>query len=403
MVLKKNWLLILIALIVFSGLLVRYLDRVPRRNYCDFRVYYKAGQDLIKGKNIYYREKESITPFKYSPFFALVFAPLSLLPIKASAAVFFALNYISIIFFFRLSYHLVRHSIIFRTFSDREVCLVYFLVIFCTIRHIFLVLDSGQVNIIMCALVLAGLSCVNRGKDVLAGAFLAASILIKYTPAVFLPYFILRQRSKVVFWTVLSIILFLMLPALVVGAQKEMFYLLSWFPSIISTSLDKFSYIYSRNQSIFSAFIRFLSPTECNVQFFSLSFDQALFYGRMAGLFIYLFVLLPGISKERDRVIDFSLLLICLSLFNPNGWDLNFVSLLLPIMLLVQYLVSVRGRDLFILVSLITAFLSLNIMSKDILGEAAVNYGYAHSFTTFGALIIYVSLLKLKFFDKEFL
>src|ERR1035441_7013493 len=140
MVLKKNWLFILIAFLVFSGLLVRYLDRVPRRHYCEFRVYYKAGQDLIKGKNIYYREKEEITPFKYSPFFAFAFAPLSILPIKASAAVFLFLNYISLILFFWLVYHLVQNSSMVRSFEGRDLYWVYFLVLICSIRHIFLVL-----------------------------------------------------------------------------------------------------------------------------------------------------------------------------------------------------------------------------------------------------------------------
>ena len=86
---KKGW-IAFVVLLVFAVLLVRYLDRVPKRHYCDFRVYHHAAQDFLAGKDLYFRESMDITPFKYSPFFALLVAPLGFLPIKAAAAVFFA-------------------------------------------------------------------------------------------------------------------------------------------------------------------------------------------------------------------------------------------------------------------------------------------------------------------------
>jgi hypothetical protein len=189
----------------------------------------------------------------------------------------------------------------------------------------------------------------------------------------------------------------LMLPALTVGVSKDVFYLSSWMPSIISTSLDKYSYISSKNQSIFSMFLRFFSPTSYNIQIFSLSFDQVLCYGRMAALLIYAAVFIPGKSKQGNMIIDFAILMVCMSLFNPNGWLLNFVSLFLAYMLLIQYLVSIKGRDRFLLFSLIAAFILTNIMARDAFGKASENFGCEYSFTTWGALIIYAALLKLKF------
>ena len=146
-------------------------------------------------------------------------------------------------------------------------------------------------------------------------------------------------------------------------------------------------------------FLRFFSPTQYDVQILSLNFDQVLYYGRIAALLMYLVVFIPG--KSREKVIDFAMLMVCMSLFNPNAWLLNFISLLLPVMLLIQHMVAIKGKDKFILFLLIAAFILTNLMSKDMLGKASENLGCVYSYTTFGALIIYTALLKLKFFPKQ--
>jgi len=395
--LRKNWLFIVIVFAVFLGLMVRYLDRVPGRHYCDFRVYYKAGQDFIKGKNIYLREYEAVTPYKYSPFFAFIFAPLTLLPIKTSAAVFFTVNFISLLLLGGFSFRLVQDALSAASLGVKERFLSYALPLLSIIGCVFLVLDAGQVNILMCALILAGLFSLSEDKEMLAGAFFAFAILIKYTPAVFLPYFLLHGRFKTVIWSIFFVVLFLALPALVIGISKDLFYLSSWIPSIMSTSLDIDSYTGSRNQSIYSMFLRFFSSTQYHVQFFSLSFHQALFYGRMAALLLYVVVFIPGTSRPRDRIVDFSLLMICMSLFNPNAWEFNFISLFLGYMVLVQHSISTGLKDRFILFSLMAAIFLTNITSRDILGRAFEEFEYAYSFTTIGALVMYAALLKLKF------
>ncbi len=396
MALQRNWVLLLIGFIVCTGFLVNYLDRVPKRHYCDYRVYYKAGQDILKGKNIYIRESEGVTPFKYSPFFAFAFVPLSLLPIKASAAVFFIIDFVLTCLFFKLCFELIQGSGIAVSLSTRDCCLIYGLTVLCSIRYILLVWDSGQVSILMGVLVMAALNFVARDKQLLAGVCLAASILVKYTPALFLPYLLLQRKFKAVGWSLLFIVVFLLLPAILVGIEKNALYLSSWVPSIISTSLDKFSYMDSKNQSIFSVFVRFLSPTYFNVQVLSLSFDQALFAGRIAALLLYLPVFISG-KNQGQLAINGAILLICMSLFNPNGWLLNFVSLVLSYMLLIHHLWVTRAKDKIIVIALVFAFIATNFMSKDFLGKAAEDLGCAYSFTAFGALAIYAALLKLKF------
>ena len=403
MTLKKSWLVVVAVLLLFSGLLTRYLDRVPQRKYCDFRVYYKAGSDFIAGKNLYFRETEAITPYKYSPFFAFIAAPLALLPIKASASIFFAVNFFSTLLLWGLSYRLVEDSLGIGALSANARCLVLLASVLCLLRYFFLVWDSGQVNVLMCLLVVAGLGLARRDKDVLAGLCFGASILIKYTPALFLIYFLAQRKFKLVAMILLSIGVFSLLPALAVGFHQNWFYLMAWIPSIVSNSLDQFSYLVSKNQSIFSLFIRFFSPTYYKIQLLNLSFGQALNLGRLAALVLFVVIFIPGKLKSRDWIIDAATLMLCMSIFNPNAWPLNFVSLFLACTLLIRYLVFVKGRDWLLLAMLIAAFIFSNFTSRDFMGRATENFGLMYSFTTIGALLIYAALVKLKFFPSRLL
>ena len=162
----------------------------------------------------------AVTPFKYSPFFAFCFVPLGVLP-------------------------------------PSNQFWLYGLGVVCVLRFIFLNWDSGQVVILMAVLVLGALASLSKGKNAWAGAFLAAATLIKYTPVIFLPYLIVRKQYKAVLWTLVFGAVWLLLPVLVVGFQKEMAYLASWIPSIMQTSLDQGSLTDGKNQSLISMVLRF--------------------------------------------------------------------------------------------------------------------------------------------------
>jgi hypothetical protein len=389
---KKNFILILLACLVFFGALAHYLYRVPSRHYSDFRVYYKAGQDILHGKNIYVRDSETVTPFKYSPFFAFVFAPLSLLPIKVSACVFLGLNFIATVLLFLLSYDLASDFSVFRKFSDRAGFFIYLFAFACLSRYVFLVWESGQVNIIMAALVLLAVSSLAKDRQPAAGAFLAAAILIKYTPAIFLPFFIFIRKPKIVLWTALFTAGFLLLPALLVGFEKELSLLRAWIPSIISTSLDHNSYTDYKNQSIFSMILRFCSPTEYGNQFIALSYGQSMHGAYFMALLFYAAAFIPSPQNPDSRAIDVLLIIICTILFNPNCWMTNFVALAAPFVFLLQYTVFNKGKDWLEIFSLIAANVLINFISFT---------AYIYSLATLGAIVLFLALVIIKFFAKS--
>jgi hypothetical protein len=379
--------------------LANYLYRIPKRHYCDFRVYYKAGQDMLQGKNIYVRENEDVTPFKYSPFFAFVFSPLSLLQIQLAASVFLAINFFLTILLFYLSFRLAPETLV-AGFSPPQRAFIYFLAFLFVSRYMFNVWENGQVAIIMAVLVLLSLEFFIKDKLMAAGAFLAAAILIKYTPAIFLPFFLFMRKPKVVLWTLGFVAVFLMLPALLVGFKTNMLYLTSWIPAIVGSSLDNRSYMDFKNQSIVSMVLRLLTDTPYHVQIISLSFKQAMTWAYAIVFLFYITAFMPSRTRPRALAVDLLLIILGMVIFNPNSWTLNYIALVPVFMLLMQYLMFNKGRDIFVLACLIFDFIFIMGMSKEFVGHNMEKFGDVHSFAVIGAIVLFAALLKIKFFTK---
>ena len=396
--LSRKWIVFFVIALVFFLLLGRYLHRVPKRHYSDFRVYHHAAQKVLTGEDIYFRDTLAVTPFKYYPFFAFCFIPLGVLPIKAAAGVFFAINFFLVFVLLRLAADITGAQEQLSASPGRELCLLYGLGTFFALRHIFAVWDAGQVTILMCVLTLAGLAALSKGKKAIAGAFLAAAMLIKYTPVIFLPYLIVRRQFKAVAWTIAFAVLWLSLPALAVGIPKELAYLSSWIPSIIDTSLDMKSYTGPGNQSLFSMVIRLVTDCGQGVNVMHLTFEQGKLLGSAFAAVLYLLALIPPFGKPLDQRIDYALLFTFLPLFNPNGWGINFVVLAVPAMLLIAYLIKVKGKDRFVAACVVGGFLAISLLARDIVGKHVQNIGELLSHVTIGALLLVVALLKLKFF-----
>jgi len=393
---KFKLLIIVFFILFYAGMLFRYLERVPQRHYCDFRVYYHAAQVFLSKQDIYFRDLESVTPFKYSPFFAFIMSPIGLLPIKAAAALFFTINFIAAITLFIL----IKKIILKTNLSAKEGFFLYFSGILLTFRYILLNWDSGQVVIIICALVAGFLYLLSRDKDIPAAALLAASILIKYTSALFIPYLILRKKFKAAAMTFGFLAIWLSLPALYVGIKTNIAYLNSWIPSIINTSLDSGSYYNSKNQSIMSFFLRFASNSDYHVNLIDFGFHHAMLIAYVVSALLYFLILLPKKGKDSSRE-DYALLFICMPLFNPNGWMLNFVSLIFPYLFLSYYLIKVKLKDFFVLACVILSYIFVSLFSRTLMGTVFEQSTEAFSFVSIGALFLFAAIIKLKFFKTE--
>lgn len=368
------------------------MHRAPKRHYCDFRVYYATAQRFAEKSDIYSRPQESITPFKYSPMFALLVSPLSLVPEKPASLIFFSISFVSLIIICRLS----KKLIIKRDLTFKESVLFYFMPILFTSRFILSVLDSGQVNIMILALVVAGLYFEKKKKNIISAALIALSFMFKYTSVILLPYFIFRKKIKLTLWIILFSAFYCLVPALHVGMDRQVSFLKNWLPSISETSLDKGSWYDTKNQSLYSLVLRTLTKDSPYKPLANLDFNQAITLTAILGLIIYLFIIIPK-GKDAEN-FDYALLLICMALFNPNAWLVNFVFLLFGYMVVLYYLIQngfLRNKTI-----AIVTFLSFVISSwgcESMVGDNLQNYLEMLSTVTIATLIIVGLLLWLKF------
>ncbi|MCX5707300.1 MAG: hypothetical protein NTW13_06610, partial [Candidatus Omnitrophica bacterium] len=104
---QRKLIIIILLACLGLGLFIHYQFRAPKRDFSDFRVYYNAGKDILSGKNIYVRYSEEITPFKYSPVFAVFMSAFAVFDKRIAASLFFLVNLACLFFSFSLSRKLI--------------------------------------------------------------------------------------------------------------------------------------------------------------------------------------------------------------------------------------------------------------------------------------------------------
>jgi Gpi18-like mannosyltransferase len=245
--------------------------------------------------------------------------------------------------------------------------------------------------------VILGLYFAEKKKNILASLFLGLSLMFKYTSVLFLPYFVFRKKIIIVTLTLVFIGLYCFLPAIHLGLGQEMQYLKKWLPFISETSLDKGSWFDSKNQSLYSFILRLFAKDSAFKPIAQLTFFQGVAVATAIGLIMYLLIILPGRKNKNNTFIDYSLILICMALFNPNAWLANFVFFVFAYMVIAHHLIKVRYKDKVTLVLMILSFIVSSWVSESMVGDKLQNLFEALSTVTIAALILVGILLRLKF------
>ncbi len=389
-------------LVVFAILFVRYYGRGPSRHYSDFRVYHTAAVRFLNGEDIY-RELEGITPFKYSPVFAVLISPLGLLPIHAASLVFFTVNFWLLIFLAVYCRKMISDG---REGRWGGALLLAIPSLF-VLRFALLVLDSGQVNLLMISLALAGVYLTERKKELAGGMLLGLSVMVKYVTFIFVPYWILKRKWKAALSAIFSIVIYCYLPALFCGFERAHRYLLEWIPFITKTSLDRGSWTDYKNQSVYSWVIRLLmkdSPYKDNAVSFSIvPFQSALLAGVAIAVLLYVLAIFLGSMRRGSVIGTYAALFTGIALFNPNCWPFNYVALFFPVMVVTAEIWKSGWKDHWSIFFLAAAFLAMNIGGQLFSNEKIQFFSEVMSFMTIGGLLVYAACIRLNFLKgKDF-
>ncbi len=201
---KLAWLALAVYLV---GLAVAATLRIQG----DFAIYYRTGQRVLAGAAIY--PPDEADRFLYAPIFAILFAPLALLPRRLAQLAFCIVNAGALVAFitgsgvmlfgrgFRLSAALIAMPVIF------------------TIIFIGNNFEHGQVNLPVLAMCVWAIVYARESRRVVAGAMLAAAMLIKPFAIFLALYLLLRSRFAVLGWTIVAGAILIAAPILVFGPR----------------------------------------------------------------------------------------------------------------------------------------------------------------------------------------
>ena len=397
---KKKILRISVLLLIFIGAFVQYQIRSPKRNFCDFHVPYTVGGKLLDGEEIYSYEK-GLSYFKYPPFYANLMAPLSLLPERVAASIWYIVNLLLLVVLFHCS-----RRIIVPDDKRYDPFLLYLLTGILMFRAILQNMHEGQANIFMFTLLTLGLFFYINKRKLQAGFFMAFSIMTKYMTIFFLPYFLIIRKIKVLFFAFLSVLLLHLVPALAFGFQQNIMLIKKQLNFMFTSSLDPYSIYCYPNQSLISCIGRFFwkeSPYKIHILHLDTVWIWTIFLS--LSCILYYLAIYPVFKKNLQhetkdlrwkQCLDWGLIFIFIALFNPNGWKCFYISLIFPYMVAVYYLLQVKFRD-----KLITTLLMISFVLCSLASEFFV-YGWAkdslevYSSVTFGALILFAIVLILK-------
>ncbi len=290
----------------------------------DFRVNRIAGERLLHGETPY-RASDEHYQFKYSPFSALLYGPLALLPETAARAVWFGLVFAAIIFLIGASARLAAPSGTMGTGLAAALVLA---------KYFFREMELGQINALVAALFLsaAGLlvsaeSPLRAGRQAAAGFLGGLAAALKPYGLIVIPYWILKKR-----WTALSASLTVLAASFVIpsvyfgfpgnaAVHREWIAGLSRSTPPLLTSQD--------NISLLGFLSKWMGPSGPALPVFGILL-AALAAGTVA-------FIAKGAGRRRSEAGDFALLLLLIPLVSPLGWDYTFLSSILALAVIIAH------------------------------------------------------------------
>jgi len=365
-----------------------------RRGMNDFNVVHRAGTRILHKENLY-NFQDGHYLYKYSPFFALLVAPIGLLP--RSVAGFFWLLGMCVCLFFVIK--MAKKMII----GDKPPP-AYFYLLSLLLASKFLVreITLGQTDFLIFLLIFLSLYFVQHEKEFLAGIFLALSILIKPTSLIFIPYFLYKRRFRLTVSAITMSLVLLLVPSFVYGFWGNMNLLSGW-KTIMSVSSPPLL-ANDMNQSIFAFFYRLFTsaPYEVNILNLSYTAVNALIYVTIISLFISLLFLnrksklIEESFVHHKESVEYALLFTFMALFSPLGWFQNYSSSILAIMILVYYVLETKFKGKFIIIMLVSFFILVDAINFETVGRRLNDLSFYLSFITWGIFILIACLSKLR-------
>ncbi len=269
----------------------------------DFGVYQKASERAWRAENLY-RPDDGHYQFKYLPAFAFPMRPFAAMPELAARTLWFGLSCALLVLMVRRAVALVPE----RRLSIGA--LTWFAILFMG-KFYARELHLGQTNVLLGAILVAGLGAAIGGRRVLAGVLVGAGIFVKPYAAILLPVLWLTTGLNSVVVAGLIGVAGLAAPALVYGWQGNIDQLEGWYRTVTDTVVPNL--FVNENVSYAATWAKWIGAGPLAMQLTWITSAATLV---LAGAF---FALRRGVSTP--PYLEFGVLLLLVALLSPQGWD----------------------------------------------------------------------------------
>lgn len=343
----------LLILFVVNGLILIAIQLAPELfgagKTLDYHLWYSAGRQVLTGGDLYSLDGRSTFDFLYPPFAAVLLAPFSLFGR--------AFSILCIVLVYLASWWAAA------ALSDRlsgekgpKAWWVVALPSVLLMPIIYETFNLGQPNLMLLALMLAGLALLQSERQWSAGALFALAASLKAFPVAILPYLLWRRRWRAAFAMAVGVGVFLLIvPAPFRGFERNLEEVKTWSEGmVLSANQDGFGQRPEqnwgwKNNSLIAITHRLLRPVNAEavnrgaeplyVNILNLSYQQAnLALVAIAGLIGVGFcsVIPPERRRSpRSDAAEFGLLLWLIAIASPLARDYYFIWMLFPITVLV--------------------------------------------------------------------
>lgn len=378
-------------MILAGGLVVLVLFLVKVKNEMhDFQVNYTAGLRLGQGETLYRPwkpdpgwENDGHWQFKYSPFSAFVYLPLSYLPLTAAKGLWYFLIIFSIGTILVLSVRLAS----FNPDAVIRAALLSFLIL---TKFFLREIQLGQINAIITAILLGMTWLLVKGDEAPsaageqnAGLLWGLAVALKPYAVIFLPYFILKRKWRALAAGVIVLAASLFVPVLFYGVQGNWSVIREWVTSLSESTPALFTS--QDNVSLLACLNKWTGNSTLAVILFGAAVA-------LLGVMTLVFIL-RGKSAPRPAVMECALLIVFIPLLSPLGWDYTFLSAFLAVALIIRHF-AVFPRPWKILLTIDFAVIALSLY--DLLGRRFYGQLMSWSVPTVNFLIIVVALFYLR-------
>jgi hypothetical protein len=285
----------------------------------DFEVYWRGGERAAHGEPLY-RIEDGHYQFKYLPAFAVLAAPLSLMPLPVAKGVWFALSVVVLAAFVATSVALL---------PDRRKAT--WVLMTCTViamaKFYGHELVLGQVNIWLGAVCTSAILLLRSERELPAGVLFALAVVVKPYAVIFLPWLAAIGCWRALVVGIAAIAAAVLLPSPLYGISGSVALHVEWWRTVSESTSPNL--LNADNVSVAGMYAKWLGLGRTATVVTLLT---------IAGLLVIAADALRRRSGVRDPVaLEGALLLTLMPLVSPQGWDYVFLLATPAIALLVNY------------------------------------------------------------------